>query len=140
MNTHVDVKILYKLGCYFSFANSYFLSFVSKWSLWLRGSWRRILLNASSQHIKSAYKALIFIYSLHINLCIESSNQIFISSLCNSLRIKSLYHVLMSSVLNKSTSSIHQGFLSSLFIKYLYQSIFKPSSSLQNKSLYQVFV
>ena len=36
MSTHVDLKILkilYKLGCYFSFANSYFLSFVSKWSL-----------------------------------------------------------------------------------------------------------
>ena len=118
MNTHVDMKILIFMYIliYTSFVNSYFLSSISKWSLPLRESWRRILQNASSHCIKSSYQVFA------LSLCIKSLYQVLASNLC----IKSLHQVIISTYLTKQ---LHQV----IHIKSWYQ-VFVSGFS------YQVFI
>ena len=135
------LKSVYILVSYISFANSYFHSSVSKWSLPLGESWRRILQNASSLCIKSLHQVIIstiLTQQLHQVIHIKSwyqvsvssfSCQVFISILC----IKSLHHIFMCSLFIKSlykvfvsrphTKSSYQVFVSSLCIKSSYQSL-----------------
>ena len=129
----LDMKIL-KSVCilisYISFANSYFHSSVSKWSLPLGESWRRILQNASSLCIKSLHQVIIstiLTKQLHRVIHIKSWYQVSVSSIScqvfkSILCIKSLHHI----------------FMCSLFIKSLYKVFvsWRPST----KSFYQVFV
>ena len=139
------MKILisvYILISYISFANSYFHSSVSKWSLPLGESWRRILQNASSLCIKSLHQVIIstiLTKQLHQVIHIKSwyqvsvssfSCQVFISILC----IKSLHHIFMFSLFIKS---LYQDLVPSIFIKSLYKVfVSRPCIKLS----YQVFV
>ena len=145
------LKSVYILVSYISFANSYFHSSVSKWSLPLGESWRRILQNASSLCIKSLHQVIIstiLTKQLHRVIHIKSwyqvsissfSCQVFISILC----IKSLHHIFMFSLFIKSLYKVFvsrpctMSFSSSLCIKSSYQDLV---SSCHIKSLYQVFI
>jgi len=141
-----------QLDFHFYFPNLYFLSFVSKWSLLLRESWRRILQNASSHYIKPSNQ--VFTTSLYIKssyqvfvskLRIHPSYQVFLSSLCIKssyqvcVFIKSSYQVLEWSLYSIITSlhiySLCWVFVPSVYVKSSYQVIL---SSHHIKSLYQV--
>ena len=146
------LKSVYILVSYISFANSYFHSSVSKWSLPLGESWRRILQNASSLCIKSLHQVIIstiLTKQLHRVIHIKSwyqvsvssfSCQVFTSILC----IKSLHHIFMFSLFIESfykvfesrpcIKSSYQVFVSSLHIKSSYQ-VFVSSLRIKSKSL-----
>ena len=135
------LKSVYILISYISFANSYFHSSVSKRSLPLGESWRRILQNASSLCIKSLHQVIIstiLTKQLHRVIHIKSwyqvsvssfSCQVFTSILC----IKSLHHIFMFSLFIESLYKVfvsrpciklsYQVFISSLHIKSSYQSL-----------------
>ena len=132
------------LVSYISFVNLYFHSSVSKWSLPLGESWRRILQNASSLCIKSLHQVIISTtLTKHLQQVIHIKSwyqvsvssflcQVFISILC----IKSLHHIFMFSlfrlfkvfVSRPHTKSSYQVFVSSLRIKSSYQSLRIKSS------------
>ena len=127
------LKSVYILISYISFANSYFHSSVSKRSLQLGESWRRILqmhqVSVSSPCIKSLYQLFL------LSNCIESSiSSLGIKSTYQVFHVKSLYKFSVWSLCITFSCLV---FLSSLCIKSSYQDLV-PSISI--KSLYKVFV
>ena len=123
------LKSVYVIISYISFANSYFHSSVSKRSLPLGESWRRILQNASSLCIKSLYQLLL------LSICNKSSiSSLGIKSPYQVFYVKSLYQFSVSSLCITFLCLV---FLSSLFIKSSNQDLV---SSHHVKSLYQVFI